>query len=98
LSVRDFEPFTPPDALDPLVVYQPARKTQQSRDLAIAIAPVPAGKLDDVGSQPLFVITAPRPIALRRAMLSENRTGPALGDRQFPSDMLDAGASARGAQ
>jgi hypothetical protein len=31
-------------------------------------------------------------------MLSKHRTGAALGDRQFPSDMLDAGAPARGAQ
>jgi hypothetical protein len=31
-------------------------------------------------------------------MLSERRTGAALGDMQMLSDMLDAGATTRGAQ
>jgi hypothetical protein len=31
-------------------------------------------------------------------MLPERRTGPALGNRQRISNMLDAGAAARGAQ
>jgi hypothetical protein len=43
----------------------------------------------------LFVVTALRDPALRRAMLPERRTGAALGDGQLPSNMLDAGAAAR---
>ena len=98
LSARNFEPFTPPDPLDPLGIDQPARVTQQRCNLAIAIASVLASQCDDVGGQPLFVVPAPRRLALCRAMLSKHRTGAALGDRQFPSDMLNAGAPARGAQ
>ena len=43
------EPFTPPDPLDPLGVDEPARATQQRRNLAIAIAAVLATSCDDVG-------------------------------------------------
>jgi hypothetical protein len=54
-------------------------------------------QFDDVGGEPLFVVAAPRRLALRRAVLAERRAGAALGDGQRPSDMLDAGAPARGA-
>jgi hypothetical protein len=54
-------------------------------------------QFDDVGGEPLCVVAAPRRLALRRAVLAERRAGAALGDGQRPSDMLDAGASARGA-
>jgi len=94
----DLQPLASPDPLDPLVVDQPAGPTQQRGDLAIAVAAVLPGQLDDVGGQPLFVVTAPRDLALRRTMLPERRTGTALGDRQYASNMLDAGAATRGAQ
>src|SRR6059058_2644080 len=91
------QPLASPDPLDPLVVDQPAGPAQQLGDLAIAIAAIPPGQRDDVGRQPLFVLTAPWDLALRRAMLPESRTGAALGNRQHASDMLDAGAATRGA-
>ena len=94
----DLQPLAPPDPLDPLVVDQPAGPAQQLRDLAIAVAAITPGQLDDVGGQPLFILTAPRDLALRRAMLPKRGTGPALGNRQRISNMLDAGAAARGAQ
>ena len=75
---------------------QPAAP-QQRGDLAIAVAAVLPGQFNDVGGQPLFVFTAPRGLALRRAMLPERRTGATLGDMQFISDMLDTGTAARGA-
>jgi hypothetical protein len=56
-----------------------------------------ASQLDDVGGQPLLIVTALRNLALRRAMLAERRTGAALGDRQLLSNMLDTGAATRGA-
>src|SRR3954451_3341702 len=71
----DLQPLAPPDPLDPLVVDQPARLLQQPGDLAIAIAAVLPGQCDGVGSEPLFVFTAPRYLALRRTVLSERRTG-----------------------
>src|SRR5947208_3390441 len=70
---------------------------QQLGDLAIAVAAIPPGQLDNVGGQLLFILTAPRHLALRRAMLPERGTGPALGNRQRVSNMLDAGAATRGA-
>ena len=93
----DLQPLASPDPLDPLVVDQPARPAQQLGDLAIAIAAILPSQLDDVGRQLLFVLTAPRDLALRRAMLPESRTGTALGNRQHASNVLDAGAATRGA-
>ena len=46
----------------------------------------------------VLIFSAPRDLALRRAVLPERRTGAALGDMQMLSDMLDAGATTRGAQ
>jgi hypothetical protein len=48
LLVWNLQPLTPPDALDPLVIDDPARMAQQRGDLAIALAAVLAGKLDDI--------------------------------------------------
>ena len=56
---------------------------QQRRDLAVAVAAVLPGQLDDVGGQPLLVVAALRHLALRRAMLPERRTGATLGDTQL---------------
>ena len=97
LFVGDLQPLPSPDPLDPLVVDDPARLLQQPGNLAIAVAAVLPGKLDDVGGEPLFVVTAPRCLALRRAVLPERRTGAALGDVQMCSDLLDTGAATRGA-
>src|SRR5204863_2169020 len=93
----DLQPLASPDPFDPLVVDQPAGPPQQLGDLAIAVAAILPGQLDDVGGQPLFILTAPRHLTLRRAMLPERRTGPALGNRQRLSNMRDAGAPTRGA-
>ena len=93
----NLQPLAPPDALDPLVVDEPTRISQQRGNLAIAVAAVLAGKLDDVGGQTLFVVAPRRHLALRRAMLSERRTGATLGDVKFTSDMIDANATAGGA-
>src|SRR6266851_9841167 len=73
------------------------RSTRMRDDLAIAVAAILPGQLDDIVRQPCFIVTAPRDLALRRAMLPERRTGTALGNRQRSSDMLDAGAATRGA-
>ena len=97
LLAGDLQPLASPDPLDPLVVDQPAGSAQQLGDLAVAIAAILPGQLDDVGRQPLFVVTALRDLALRRAMLAERRAGAALGDATAPVDMLDAGAATRGA-
>src|ERR1700733_7673748 len=92
------QPLPAPDPLDPLVVDQPAGPAQQRGDLAITVAAILPGQLDEVGGQPLLIGTAPRDLALRRTVLPERRTGTPLGDRQHASNMLDAGAATRGAQ
>jgi hypothetical protein len=52
--------------------------TQQRGDLAITVAAILTGKLDDINGQPFFVIAPRWRLTLRRAMLSERRTGTAL--------------------
>ena len=86
-----------PDALDPLVVDCPARLAQQFGDLAIAIAAVLPGKLDNIGGETLLGLTTARDLALRRAMLPERRTGATLGNMQLRSHLLNAGTATRGA-
>ena len=94
---RDLQPLTLPDTLDPLVVDYPARLAQQFGDLAIAIAAVLAGKLDNIGGETLLALTIARDLALCGAMLPERRTGATLGDMQLRSDLLNAGTATRGA-
>ena len=95
---RDLQALTPPDPFDALVVDAPPGRLQQRADLAVAIAPILLGQRHEVGRQCFFVITAPRDLALCRAMLTEGPTGATLGDVQDVDDVLDTGASARGAQ
>src|SRR4030095_14687226 len=97
LLMGNLQPLTLPDTLDPLVVDDPARLAQELGDLAIAIAAVLPGKLDNIGGETLLVVTTARDLALRRAMLPERRTGATLGDMQLRSDLLNAGTATRGA-
>jgi hypothetical protein len=97
LPGRHFEPLAAPDALHPLVIHQPPGTAQQSGDLAIAVAAVVAGQRDQIGGELRFVLSAPRPFALCRAMLAERPAGAALGDLQGQLDLIDTGTPARGA-
>jgi hypothetical protein len=54
-------------------------------------------QLDYISCEPFGILSAPRDLALRRAVLPERRTGAALGDVQMLCDVLNAGATARGA-
>src|SRR6059058_5876009 len=96
LAGGNLQPLAAPDPLDPFVVDPPSGPAQQLGD-AIAIATVLPRQFDDVGSQPGFILTAPRDLALRRSVLAERRAGTALGNRQRSSYMLDARAATRGA-
>src|SRR5256714_11546717 len=97
LLMGNLQPLTLPDPLDPLVVDDPARLEQELGDLAIAIAAVLPGKLDNIGGETLLIVTAARDLALCRAMLPERRTGATLGNMQLRSDLLNAGTATRGA-
>ena len=95
----NFQPLAPPDPLDPFVVDDPAGgRSQKLRNLPIAIAAVPTGELNDVGGQPLLVISPRRNAALRRTMLPKHTADPSLGQFQTGSNMVDAGSATRGAQ
>src|SRR5207247_2181888 len=91
LLMGNLQPLTLPDTLDPLVVDYPARLAQELGDLAIAIAAVLPGKLDNIGCETLLVVTTARDLALRRAMLPERRTGATLGNMQLRSDLRQIG-------
>jgi hypothetical protein len=52
---------------------------------------------DDVGGQSFLVVSPRRNAALRGTMLSERPTNPTLGQFQLGSNMMNAGAAARGA-
>ena len=84
----DLQPHALPDTLDPLLVDYRARLAQERGDLAVAVAAVLPGKLDNIGGETLLVVTTARDLALRRAMLPERRTGATLGDMQLRSDLL----------
>ena len=92
-----FSPSRRQNPLDPLVVDEPACSAQQLGDLAVAVASVLPSKLDDVGAEPLLVVSTTRDLALRRAMLAERRAGATLGYTQLPANVLDADPATRGA-
>ena len=93
----DLQPLASPDPLDTLVVDEPTCSAQQLGNLAVARAPVLPSKLDDVGAEPLLVVSTARDLALRRAMLAERRAGATLGYTQFSANLLDANPATRGA-
>jgi len=70
LSLRDFQPLSSPDPLDPLGVHRPAGMAQQSRDRPVAVAAIGLGQLDHIGGHGLFVIAPPGGLALGRPMLA----------------------------
>src|SRR6266481_3484043 len=63
LLMGKLQPLTLPDTLDPLVVDDPARLAQQRGDLAIAIAAVLPGKLDNIRCETLLIVTTARDLA-----------------------------------
>ena len=98
LFVRDLQPLPFPNPFDPSVTDRPARMAQQRCNLAIAVATILSSQFGHIGGQSFGIFTAPRDLALCRAVLTEGPTGAALGDVQDVDDVLDTGASARGAQ
>ena len=98
LLLWDLQPFTSPDALDPLVVHMPASVVQQTRHHAITIAVIYVGQFNDIIAQPLFFSTALRNLSLCRTVLPQGAAGAALGYAKLLPHMVDAFAAARRAQ
>ncbi len=89
LFLRHFQPFPPPDAIDPLKVHPPTLGAKQRGDPAIAVATVSRRQTDDRRSQRFFVIADDGPPALRRARLANHAASSALRDINPGAHMLD---------
>ena len=110
LLPRNFEPFAPPDPLDPLVVHVPPSVVQHPGHHAVAVAHMTARQLDDVFGQPRFVGQAARNLALCGSVLPQCAAGAALarhcprtnGGQRLAAERLprivDASPAARRAQ
>ena len=90
LLLWGLQPFTSPDALDPLVVHVPACIVQQAGNHSIAIAAVFVSQFDDVVGQTIFICTALGHIALRRPVLPERAAGAAFRYAKLLLHMVDA--------
>ena len=55
LRLWQLQTFFATNSLDFLVVYRPARNTQQLRNLTIPIPPIYLGKSDDVMHERIFI-------------------------------------------
>lgn len=97
LSVRHFQPLTPPDTFDPLDIHDPASLVQHRGDATIAVAAILESERRDVGGQCRFIIRGLCDLALRRTMLTESPAGQSLRHAQFLDDMIHACAAAGGA-
>jgi hypothetical protein len=98
LLLRHFQPLPSPDPLDPLVIDDPAGlRAQEFCDLAVAVAAVLAGEINEVGRESGLIVSTLRNAPLRRAMLSEYTADPALGQLQGRSHVRNAGAATGGA-
>lgn len=91
----DFQPFTPPYAIDPLDVHGPSLRAKQSRDPAIAVAAVLLSEADDRRRQRVFVRSTERLGALGRAALADHAAGAAFGDAQLAHRVADARTATR---
>jgi hypothetical protein len=80
LFLGNFEPLSPPDPLDPLVVHVPTLVAQQGRDPTITVPAVLARKSDDRRRQRLLVIPVDRLIALCRPGQPQNAASMAFRD------------------
>ena len=86
---RHFQPFTPPDAIHPLLVHMPAIPSQQGRDAAIAIPAEPLGQGDDGRCQHILVLTHHTRLTLGGTVLADHTAGPALCCTECLHHMID---------
>ena len=98
LLLRDFQPFTTPDALDPLMVHTSTRVVQQTGYHAISIAAVLISQFDDIISQALLIGPAFRHLVLCGSMLSKRVTGSTFRHAKLLPHVVDAFPATRRAQ
>ena len=97
MFVRDFQPLSMPQPLDALVIDVPAGVTKQISHALIAVAAISGGQFDHVGNQALLILTASGYMALSGAVLTKNLAGPAFGDTERATNLVNAPPPARGA-
>jgi len=85
----NLEPFTPPDAIDALLIHMPAVSPQQGRDPAVAIPAKPLCQGDDGRCQHILVVARNAWFALGRAVLADHTAGPAFGCAECLYHMID---------
>jgi len=78
LFLVDFQPFAPPDPIDPFLVHMPAVSPEQGGDAAIAVATELFGKDDEGPGERLLSLPAARLLALGRPVLTKRLAGPAF--------------------
>ena len=84
-----FQPLTPPDAIDALLVHMPAIPSQQGRDPAVAIPAEPFSQGDDGRCQHILVLAWHTRLALGGTVLADHAAGPALGCAECLNHMID---------
>ena len=65
LFLRNLQPLSPPQPLDPAVADPPARVPQQSRNAAASRASAPPGQFGHLRHKPVFVFSAAWLMSLR---------------------------------
>jgi hypothetical protein len=99
LLLWHFQPLPlPPYPLDALGVHRPASIAKHRRDAPAAIATVAGGDSDDVRGQCSFIGASSGRLPLRRAMLPQHAARQPLRYVQLRHDVIDAAATASGAQ
>ena len=97
MLLRNLEPLTTPDPLNPVFPHLPARCLQQRGDAAIAVASVLGRQGDDGTGQPILVDRHGGHVALRAAVLADDPAGVALREAVLLLDRVDClPASLRG--
>ena len=86
----DFQPFPPPDAVDPLHAHVPALVEEQAADAPVAVAAIPRRQPHDRLGQRGFVGAYFRLPALRRARLANNRARPTLRYGELRAHVIHA--------
>ena len=93
-----FQPLSPPQSLNALVVNLPTCISQQRGDPTIAISAILTGQLDHVGHQPFFIRATNWYLTLSGSVLPQNATSAAFRDIQLSTNTINASTATSGAQ
>ena len=98
LFTRNFEPLQTPDACHPLDVHCPTGRLQHRRDPTIAVTAVLGGECHDVSGKRRIIGPPLRRLSLGRTVLPQHAARQPLGHVELRPDVIDAAATADGAQ